>query len=94
MMVRITGGYLKADFVQFKAEKTDCKYYKGFFFLQLLFFTTVAAYLFPSLCYGLDRQKEACPSHSSFTQNYQNRMAALQRWIKYTLAHVSTERIM
>lgn len=60
-MVKITVGYLEADFVQFKAETTDCKYYKDF--LQLLFFTTIAAYLSPSLCYGLDRQKEACPSY-------------------------------
>lgn len=34
-------------------------------FLQSLFFTTVAAHLFHSLCYGLDRQKEACPSFPS-----------------------------
>lgn len=84
----------KGRFCAIQGWKDRLQILQGFFFLQLLFFTTVAAYLFPSLCYGLDRQKEACPSHSSFTQNYQNRMAALQRWIKYTLAHVSTERIM
>lgn len=92
-MVRITVGYLKADFVQFKAEKTDCNYYKGFFATIVLYYNC-CIFVSQSVLWPRQAERSLPITPKPFTKSYQNTMAALQRWMKHTHPHISIERIM